>query len=175
VLMLEALVQGYMKTYFLSAAVNCLDMWLDRDPDDPQAYFWRGEVLEILHKYEEALADYQRAVDLAPDRDDARLKLADGLLHAQGARAAAPHYETLYERQPGEPEVLLGLARCRLELGETDEARRLLDALLAAQPRDGAFTTPPPRYLTTIPYAKRSSLRVSHSMASRPTAAASSQ
>jgi tetratricopeptide (TPR) repeat protein len=137
VLMLEALVQGYMKTYFLSAAVNCLDMWLDRDPDDPQAYFWRGEVLEIFHKYAEALADYQRAVDLAPDRDDARLKLADGLLHAQGARAAAPHYETLYERQPGEPEVLLGLARCRLELGETDEARRLLDALLAAQPRDG--------------------------------------
>jgi tetratricopeptide (TPR) repeat protein len=137
VLILEALAHGYMETFYLAAAVKCLDMWLDREPDDPQAHFWRGEVMQLLHRYEEALADFQRAVDLAPNRDDARLKLADGLKEAHRLRAAAPHYEILYEHQPGDPAVLLGLARCRLQQGEPDEARRLLDALLAVQPRDG--------------------------------------
>jgi predicted Zn-dependent protease len=137
ILMLEALVQGYMKTYFLPAAVRCLEMWLERQPDDPQALFWRGDVWERLHKYEDALADYQRVVDLAPERDDARLRLAEGLLQAHRAREAEPHFALLLQRQPNEPAVMLGLARCRLELGQSDQARRLLDDLLAAQPDNG--------------------------------------
>ncbi len=137
VLMLEALAQGYMKTYFLSAAMQCLDLWLGREKDAVQALFWSGDVWEKLHKYEEALADYQRVVDLAPDRDDARLRLASLQLQAHRAAEAAPHYEQLYERQPGDPAVLLGLARCRIEQGKPEEARQLLDALLMAQPRDG--------------------------------------
>jgi tetratricopeptide (TPR) repeat protein len=137
VLMLEALVQGYMKTYFLPAAVQCLEMWLERQPDDPQALLWRGDAWERLHRYEDALVDYQRVVDLAPDRDDARRKLAEGLLQAHRAREAEPHFESLHERHPGDAAVLLGLARCHLEMGQTDQARRLLDELLAAQPGDG--------------------------------------
>jgi tetratricopeptide (TPR) repeat protein len=138
VLILEALVKGYLQTYNLVAATDCLDMWLDREPDNPQAHMWRGEVRDIMRKYKDALADYQRVVDLAPDRNDARLKLGERLLHARRAGDAAPHFETLYERQPGEPAVLLGLARCRHEQARSDEACRLLDALLEARPRDGS-------------------------------------
>jgi tetratricopeptide (TPR) repeat protein len=137
ILMLEALVQGYMKTYFLPAAVHCLEMWLERSPDDPQALFWRGDAWERLHRYEDALGDYRRVVDLAPERNDARLKLAEGLLQAHRAREAEPHFGSLLERQPDDPAVLLGLARCRLELGQTGQARQLLDDLLAAQPDNG--------------------------------------
>jgi predicted Zn-dependent protease len=136
VLMLEALTQGYLKTYFLPAAVKCLELWLAREPDNPQALFWRGEAWERLYKYQDALLDYQRVVDLAPDRDDARLKLAAGLLEAHRAREAESHFESLHQRRPSDPAVLLGLARCRLELGQADQARRLLDVLLAAHPDD---------------------------------------
>jgi predicted Zn-dependent protease len=136
ILMLEALAQGYLKTYCLPAAVKCLELWLAREPDDPQALFWRGQAWERLYKYQEALQDYQRVVDLAPDRDDARLKLAEGLLDAHRALDAQLHFELLHQRRPDDPAVLLGLARCRLELGHADEARPLLDDLLAAHPDD---------------------------------------
>ena len=46
-------------------------------------------------------------------------------------------YEWLESKSPGRAEVRLGLARCRLRLGETDEARRLLDVLLAESPDNG--------------------------------------
>src|SRR5262249_18858170 len=45
------------------------------------------------------------------------------------------HFEWLCERQPNNPDVLLGLARCRHELGQRDEARRLLTELVAQQPQ----------------------------------------
>jgi predicted Zn-dependent protease len=137
VLILEALTQGYLKIYNLPAALQCLRQWLKREPDAPQALFWRGEAWERLHKYEEALADFGHVVQVAPERDDARLRLAEGFIHAHRPAEAAPHFETLYERQPGNPQVLLGLARCRLEQGRVDESRQLLDDLLNAQPDNG--------------------------------------
>jgi predicted Zn-dependent protease len=42
----------------------------------------------------------------------------------------------LQAAQPDDPAVLYGLARCRRQLGQPDEARRLFDALLAARPED---------------------------------------
>src|SRR5262249_52694005 len=39
-------------------------------------------------------------------------------------------------RQPDNPAVLRGLARCRSELGQLDQARQLLDALLVTNPHD---------------------------------------
>lgn len=50
-----------------------------------------------------------------------------------GTRA---HFEQLRARQPDNPAVLRGLARCRWDLGQLDEARQLLDSLLAAHPRE---------------------------------------
>src|SRR5262249_17493506 len=49
---------------------------------------------------------------------------------------ALSHYAQVQRRQPGNADALLGLARCRLELGQTEEARGLLDLLLAAEPRN---------------------------------------
>jgi tetratricopeptide (TPR) repeat protein len=136
-LILEALVQGYLKAYYLPAAMDCLQEWLKREPDDTQALFWRGETWERLHRYDEALADFQHAIEVDPSRDDVRLRLATGLIHGHRPDEAVSHFEALYERQPGNPEVLLGLARCRLEQARFDDARRLLDALLATQPTNG--------------------------------------
>jgi predicted Zn-dependent protease len=136
-LMLEALTHGYMKVYNLPAAMLTLQEWLKRDPDSVQALYWRGEVCERLHRYDEALADFRRALELEPKRDDIRLRMASALVHAHRSAEATPHFETLYEHQPDNTAVLLGLARCRMEQGRPEDARRLLDALLAAHPDDG--------------------------------------
>jgi tetratricopeptide (TPR) repeat protein len=136
-LMLEALTHGYMKAYNLPAAMLTLQEWLRRDPDAVQALYWRGEACERLHRYEEALADFRRAQELDPKRDDIRLRMASALVHAHRSAEATPHFEILYDHQPDNAAVLLGLARCRMEQGRPEEARALLDALLAAHPGDG--------------------------------------
>ena len=135
VLILEALTQGYLKNFRLKQALDCLELWLRRQPDDVQALAWRGEALERLHHYERAIDDYRRALDLDPGRDEIRLRLAAILIEDHRLDEAVGHCELLYQRQPGNPEAVIGLAVCRREQGRTEEARQLLDLLLAAAPR----------------------------------------
>jgi tetratricopeptide (TPR) repeat protein len=135
VLILEALSRGLLKVYRLEHALFCLEQWLKRRPDDVQALLWRGDVRERLPDVEGALDDYRRVVELDPNRDEARLHYAELLLREEQPQEALRHYEHLHERQPANPAVLVGLARCRRLLGESQEARRLLDLALAASPR----------------------------------------
>ncbi len=88
----------------------------------------------MLGARELALRDYQRALELDPDRSEVRLRLALILLEHANPPEALPHLERLHRAQPDRPEVLVGLARCRFLQGEVDEARRLFDAVLAAHP-----------------------------------------
>lgn len=141
VLILEALAQGYLATYRLEQARHCLDLWLEREPDAPQAFAWRGEVAERSRLTAEAAPDYRRALEIDPDRDATRLALARLLLNANQPDEALAHFEYLLQRQPGNPAARVGLARCYAGVGRTDEARVLLDAVLAVQPRHAEALT----------------------------------
>jgi predicted Zn-dependent protease len=134
-LICEALAQGYLKTHRLPEALHCLDRWLEHQPDDVQALLWRGQVMERWNDLEEAVASYRRAVAVDPGHEKARRLLALALVRSDRADEAVERLESL-RRQGADPEVLLGLARGRRSLGEVDEARRLLDEVLAAQPRN---------------------------------------
>jgi tetratricopeptide (TPR) repeat protein len=137
VLILEALAQGYLKTFHLHGAIHCLTQWLEREPGTVPALLWRGQANELLRRYSEALPDYRQAVEHEPENTEARLRLAALLTHFHLPQEAIVHYEEVRRRQPQDPNVLLGLARCRRELGEREEARQLLDTLLAEHPHDG--------------------------------------
>jgi predicted Zn-dependent protease len=134
---LEALFLGYYKTFQLPRAWVCLDLLLEREPENVQALVWRGEVLHRLYRKADALSDLRKAVNLDPERDDARLLLADLLLDRKYVSEALEHYQCLAERQPRGRAVRLGLARCHVQIGETPEAVSLLDELLTEDPRDG--------------------------------------
>lgn len=136
VLILEALAQGYLKTFHLRGALHCLNEWLDHQPDRVSALLWRGQTYEYLRRYPDALPDYRKAVALDPNHTEARLRLAALLLHFHQPSEAVGHYQQLRQEQPTNPNVLLGLARCYRELGQHQEARPLLDALLAERPND---------------------------------------
>jgi tetratricopeptide (TPR) repeat protein len=141
-LVLEALAKGYANRFWHAEALACLDA-LGREPGHPRAWLWRARSREGLgaeEHEEEALRDYQRAVELGPSAE-ARLGLAAALERAGWAWEAALQYEEVRRARPGGAEALLGLARCRAALGEADEARRLLDELLARRPEDGAALT----------------------------------
>lgn len=64
-----------------------------------------------------------------------RLRLADALLGAGKAGEALPLYaECMQGLYRGDPDITIRYARALLEVGRADEARALLDALIAATP-----------------------------------------
>jgi tetratricopeptide (TPR) repeat protein len=129
-LILEALSRGYLQTYQLRRALDCLNRWLEIQPDNTQALLWRGQTHFLLGLSDQSLADYSRVVELDSEEDAARAKLADLLLTSNQARQALYHFSRLDDKKPDDAEVLVGLARCQEELGQTDEAIQLLDRLL---------------------------------------------
>jgi tetratricopeptide (TPR) repeat protein len=133
-LILEALVQGCRRTYQLARALAHLNTWLGAQPDSVRALVWRGETLLLLGRDREALADYRRAVEVDPQEDEARLKVAELLLGSHQSKEASTHFTELLNRHPDQGEALFGLARCRAEQGDTAGAVRLLDRLLTLQP-----------------------------------------
>jgi tetratricopeptide (TPR) repeat protein len=131
----EALARGYLLTDRLNDLRGVADKWLEVRPGDTHALYYRGLACERLGQWPEAVAAYRESVEADPENADARLHLAELLLvHYQDAAQALDHYERVRGRRPSDPAVLIGLARCRRELGQTAAARDLLDGLLAAHP-----------------------------------------
>lgn len=127
----EALIQYYLDNYRLFAARDCLDRYLEQRPDDVQALLGRGFIWDRLFHYPEAARDYRRAVQVQPDNEGARLRLAETLAITGPPEQAAEQFEWLRQRHPDSLPARLGLARCWRQMGRTDEARQLLDALIA--------------------------------------------
>ena len=135
ILILEALAQGYLRHYRLPEARFCLNLWLERQPDNPQALCLMGQFhLDYERAPDRSIEKYRRAVQLDPDHEEARLGLAVALLESRGFAEAAPHLEHLRQSQPDNLRVQVGLAECRYALDESDEAHRLLDRALTRQP-----------------------------------------
>jgi tetratricopeptide (TPR) repeat protein len=133
-LILEALAQGCRRTYQLPRALAYLDTWLEAQPDSVRALVWRGESLLLVGRDRDALADYRKAVELDPQEDEARLKVAELFLAFHQHEEASTHFTELLQRHPDQGEALLGLARCRGEQGDIAGAVNLLDRLLSLQP-----------------------------------------
>jgi tetratricopeptide (TPR) repeat protein len=74
-------------------------------------------------------------VQLDPDHEEARQGLAIALMESKSFAEAAEHLEILRQRQPDNLRLQVGLAECRSALGDSAEAARLVDHVLAEQPQ----------------------------------------
>jgi predicted Zn-dependent protease len=133
-LVLEAMAAGYARVYRLGEAEEILSFWQEREPENPLAMLYRGKLFEIHQRPSDAVVEYRRAVEVDPEFDEARQRLAAALIDLQQAGDAQAHLEHLRRRQPHNPAVLFELARCRTQLGESVEAEALLEKSLAAMP-----------------------------------------
>ena len=133
-LILEAEASGLMRMYRLGEAGEVLKVWLGRRPDDPEALTLRGVLHDLRGSTPEAVADFTRAVELDPDKDDARLRLTGLLLQSHEGGDALPHLEYLKKRMPDEPLIDVRTAQSRSLLGQTAEAEKVLDGVLARLP-----------------------------------------
>jgi len=117
------------------AALRAADRALQDFPDDPGIWLNRGQALEELRRYREAMECYDRAIGLEPE-DGApwfhlgRLLLLD-LERPTGARGALKEALRL---QPENDTLMWLLALCHMRLGQPDDAVREIRGLLSRYP-----------------------------------------
>jgi tetratricopeptide (TPR) repeat protein len=134
VLILEALAQGYLRVSSYGPAQGALNDLLQREPEHPWAWFWRGSLHRRVGSIPKALPDYRQAVRLAPHRAAFRLGLALALVQSSRSAEAWPYLEQLLGESASDPDVQLAAAQCLRGLERPAEALPYLDALLRDHP-----------------------------------------
>ena len=136
-LILEALIQGYLKTYQLPKALHCVGLWRQRFAESLEALFWEGIIAEKLANGRAALTDFEQVVEGDPDNLDARLHLADLLLglNREYSQALA-HYERLRSAGQENLQISLGMVGCYIGLNRLEDADAILSELQANHPDD---------------------------------------
>ncbi len=133
-LITEAMALGYLTAHRLGETGPALNKLLERAPNHFKGHMWRGENHENSGEYADALPDFEEAVRIRPDSNEARLHLANMLYRVGREREAVGHYQWLRQHEPNK-QVLLGLAKCRYDGHRLDEAREPLDAALKEDPK----------------------------------------
>jgi tetratricopeptide (TPR) repeat protein len=138
-LILKTLAGAYMHDLRFGLAHTWLSRWIDEVPSAAQAFYWRGWVLDRLSNLDEAMKDYERALERDPDLVPVRLRMAELYLEKSRPADALPHLERLARQFPERPDVLARLGHCRFLQGQPAEARRLLEAARQQLPDDSAL------------------------------------
>lgn len=133
-LLLEALVIGCLQQFRLGEAAGFLKLWQRRHPDGVAAVWLEGRLHDQNDKPGDALACYRQVLEDDPAHDEARLRLAEGLVQLSQGEEALGHLDYLRHRIGYHPEVEVLRARSLLLLGRTDEAGGVLDDLLKRDP-----------------------------------------
>ena len=60
-------------------AIECYEKALEIDPNDGNAWFFKGLALENFEKYDEAIACYERALEIDPKDKDAWINKKEAL------------------------------------------------------------------------------------------------
>jgi tetratricopeptide (TPR) repeat protein len=143
---LEALVWANIFMVRHSVASRAVGALIDRDPEYARAYYWRGFIRDLTQWADgRPDMDYRRAVELAPGVFQFRLGLAQALMHNLNKRPdrqqvleeALGLFEGLAADSSAQHEVLAGLGRCRLELGDVAAALPALREAVNLAPADG--------------------------------------
>jgi tetratricopeptide (TPR) repeat protein len=134
VLILDALVRGYIRVYRFNLAQLCLKRWLERQPDSTAALLHRARMWEMVHNYQDAAEDFRRVLQVDSASVEAQLGLANSLLELAQPGEALHYLEELQKQHPDDPQILVRLACCQNTLNNPAEAQVLLDKVLASQP-----------------------------------------
>lgn len=90
-----------------------LDTWIASNPDDVDAYYWRGRSWSATLDFATALADYSAAATKAPDWVQAHRWTALAAFQSEGCDAALPALEKVVELAPEQAESYADRGQCR--------------------------------------------------------------
>jgi thioredoxin-like negative regulator of GroEL len=125
----EAFAHGLISAYRLPESIEVLQAWEKDYPQDPEPHFLFAKLQKAqFGPTSRVIERLQKAVMLAPDRDDIRLELATTLLELRDNEGAEAHFLILLKRLPENVAVQVGWCRVLMENGQIENARsRLLN------------------------------------------------
>jgi len=131
----EAWISGLLARFRWGEAGQYLTEWLAESPEDPWALYLFARLQEQRDDLEGAKEYYRRLVELDPEHDEARQRLAQLLVQTRHGEEAEPHVRVLLTRwQPPPRELQVLWAKTLILLGRLDEAQATLDAVLTEHP-----------------------------------------
>lgn len=123
----EALSIGYLKTYRLKEAWDCLGAWGQWQPRAIFPKFWRADICRRIENPTIEEKEYREILAIDPTQTESRSRLAEVLRSSNRVEEAAREYEMCQRQQANRPDVLIGLVECYRRLGNPAEAIRLLE------------------------------------------------
>lgn len=120
-----------------AGAAETLDAAAKADPKDPQAAFYHGVALEGLERFDDAEAEYRRAVQLSPELMEAHANLSFMLLSLDKPKDALAAADAGLAVDAKHPALLANRAGALDILGDA-RAIAAYEALLAVTPEDAA-------------------------------------
>ncbi len=111
------------------------DRVVQLDPDDAEAHFNRGFLLQERNDHEGAMAAFRRALAINPDHDRALYGIALSLISTRRLEEALAPLKRNTKLQPMSPYGWYQLARVQHELGRSDETQKVLDHLAKFEPK----------------------------------------
>lgn len=111
------------------------------DPNYPEYYFDRGNLLRRLGRDDEALADYETAIRLSPPFHEAFYNRGDIRADRGDVEGALADFDYVLDIDPDFVDAYVNRAGIRLAAGEWDAARQDAEAGLAREPQNAFLHT----------------------------------
>lgn len=130
----EALAIGYLKTYRLKDAWQCLSSWIEWQPRAVFPKFWRADICRRVKNPSGEEAEYRAILKIDPQHSESRRRLAEVLKDFNRIDEAKQEYERCLEAGAETPGVLTGLAECHRRLAQGKAAIPILNRALTLSP-----------------------------------------
>lgn len=130
---------GALDSYELALQRAGAEQAAEPDPADGEKallYAYRGDALRELGRVRAAVAAYEQALALEPERVETQVALADTLREAGDLAAAIERLRGILNEHPGHPPALLALGSALWEDGDAEGAIGACREAVAAQPED---------------------------------------
>lgn len=126
----ESLAEGFIGSFRMDDARECLDFWSRWQPGNPLPSFWMGVIEERYERPVMALERFSKALAMNPRDYEARIRVARLELDTAKLDDARRQFRACLDERPDDPRAVIGLADCLLRVGDQAAARELyLDAL----------------------------------------------
>lgn len=131
----RAFINGYLRNQRLHRALPLIEAWIKDVPTDPEPWYIRGQIRRQRSEFVEAASDLREALRIDADYYEAGLSLASVDLKLGRFQTAEAELLRVTARLGQRPESQMLLAECYTAQQKSEEARRILDSLLDADPK----------------------------------------
>ncbi len=136
---LKTLTPLYFGMFDMTKANLISKLWTEAEPSSPEAFQWRGLILDRIGSKEDTDAAFTKSLELDPNRVDVLVYLASRKLRTHEPEAAIKLIERAERLSPDHIDLPLLRARALSELGKEEDARAFLASHATKDPHPAVF------------------------------------